>query len=137
MATAQHILDRKGSNIWWIDPLESVFEAMRMMHEYNCGALLVMIDDNLVGIVSERDYVRKVILDHKASKQTKVSEIMTRDLIKVTPDDTVEHCLDLMKNNHIRHLPVVKDGEVAGVISLRDLFLEVIEIHVASRGQAD
>ena len=110
----------------WIDPLASVFDALSLMNEKNIGALLVQIDDFLVGIVSERDYVRKVILDHHASKQTKVSEIMTRDVVTVSPEDTVVHCIALMKKHHVRHLPVVVEGKAVGIISLRDLFLDVI-----------
>ncbi|MEM7099211.1 MAG: CBS domain-containing protein [Pseudomonadota bacterium] len=110
----------------WIDPLASVFDALSLMNEKNIGALLVQIDEFLVGIVSERDYVRKVILDQHASKQTKVSEIMTRDVVTVSPNDTVVHCIALMKRHHVRHLPVVVEGKAVGIISLRDLFLDVI-----------
>ena len=110
----------------WIEPLASVFDALSLMNEKNIGALLVQIEGYLVGIVSERDYVRKVILDHHASKQTKVSEIMTRDVITVTPEDTVVHCIALMRKHHVRHLPVVVQGQPVGIISLRDLFLDVI-----------
>ncbi len=110
----------------WIEPLASVFDALGVMNEKNIGALLVQIEGYLVGIVSERDYVRKVILDHHASKLTKVSEIMTRDVITVTPEDTVVHCIALMKKHHVRHLPVVVEGQPVGIISLRDLFLDVI-----------
>ncbi len=110
----------------WIEPLASVFDAIAIMNEKNIGALLVQIEGYLVGIVSERDYVRKVILDHHASKLTKVSEIMTRDVITVSPEDTVVHCIALMKKHHVRHLPVVVQGQPVGIISLRDLFLDVI-----------
>lgn len=127
MKTAQQILDDKGNRVYFVDPLASVHEALYLMHEKNVGALLVMIDEYLVGIVSERDYVRKVILDHKASKQTKVSEIMTRDVIKVAPEDHIDTCIALMKKHHIRHLPVVEEGKVRGILSLRDLFLQFID----------
>lgn len=110
----------------WIEPLASVFDALHLMNTENIGALLVQIDDYLVGIVSERDYVRKVILDHHTSKSTKVSEIMTRDPITVSPEDTVVHCIALMRKHHVRHLPVVVQGKAVGIISLRDLFLDVI-----------
>ncbi len=115
-----------AEQVWWIDPLASVYDALKMMNEKNVGALLVKIDGFLVGIVSERDYVRKVILDHHASKQTKVSEIMTRDVITVDCEDTVVHCIALMRKHHIRHLPVVEAGKPLGILSLRDLFLDVI-----------
>ncbi|MEZ5558153.1 MAG: CBS domain-containing protein [Pseudomonadales bacterium] len=126
MKSVQDILDRKGSNVVWIEPLESVLEAARLMTEHNVAALVVKIDDYLVGIVTERDYVRKVVLDHTTSKLTKISEIMTRDVIKVKPETTVENCVSLMREHHIRHLPVVVEGKVVGIVSLRDLFLEAI-----------
>jgi CBS domain-containing protein len=118
----------------WIEPLASVFDALALMNERNVGALLVQIDDYLVGIVSERDYVRKVILDSHACKQTKVSEIMTREVITVSPEDTVVHCIALMRKNHVRHLPVVVAGKAIGMISLRDLFLDVIHEKFAEHG---
>jgi len=127
MKTAQDVLDHKGSSVYFIEPLESVYDALHMMHDKNVGALLVMIEEYLVGIVSERDYVRKVILDHKASKLTKVSEIMTRDVVAVTPETDIQSCINLMRAHHIRHLPVVTEGKVNGILSLRDLFLEYIE----------
>ena len=120
------LLDSVTREPVWIEPLASVYDALTLMNEKNIGALLVQIDDFLVGIVSERDYVRKVILDTHTSKQTKVSEIMTRDVITVTPEDTVVHCIALMKKHHVRHLPVVVAGKAVGIISLRDLFLDVI-----------
>lgn len=127
MRTVADVLDHKGDEVHWIEPLESVYQALRMMHDYNVGALLVMVDGYLVGIVSERDYARKVILDNKASKTTRVSEIMSRDVVQVNPRDTVAHCLDLMKQYHIRHLPVVEEAQVLGMLSLRDLFMETID----------
>jgi signal-transduction protein with cAMP-binding, CBS, and nucleotidyltransferase domain len=130
MKSVADVLAHKGEAVYWIDPLESVFEALKMMHQHDVGALLVMIDGYLVGIVSERDYARKVILDHKASKHTRVSEIMTRDVVQVTRADTVECCLSLMKRHHIRHLPVLEEAQVLGMVSLRDLFLEAIEERV-------
>ncbi len=134
MKTVQDILDAKGSTVVWIDPLESVFEAARVLNEHRLGAVLVQIDGYLVGIVSERDYISKVILDHRASKQTKVSEIMTRDLVTVSRSDSVLECIELMKQHHIRHLPVLEEGRAVGVISLRDLFLGVIEEVVEPAG---
>lgn len=127
MRTVGEVLAKKGSNVYWIDPLSSVFDALKEMNDKNIGALCVMIDEYLVGIVSERDYVRHVILDRNASEQTKVSEIMTRDVIKVTSEEPVDRCLNLMKEHGFRHLPVVNQGRVEGVLSLRDLFLEAIE----------
>jgi len=132
MKTVADVLDHKGGAVYWIDPLESVYQALKMMHEHDVGALLVMIDGYLVGIVSERDYARKVILDRKASKTTRVSEIMTREVIRVSREDTIDHCLALMKRHHIRHLPVVEEAKVLGILSLRDLFIEVIGERIGS-----
>ena len=121
------ILKTKAQEVVWIGPLESVFDALTLMNEKDIGALCVQIEDYLVGIISERDYMRKVILDIHASKQTRVSEVMTTDVVTVTPEDTILHCIALTKKHHIRHLPVVKEGKALGMISLRDLFLDAIE----------
>ena len=121
------ILDDKSEAVVWIGPLESVFDALTLMNERDIGAVLVQIDGYLVGILTERDYMRKVILDIHASKQTKVSEVMTRDVVTVTRSDTIVHCIALTKQHHVRHLPVVESGKAIGMISLRDLFLEAIE----------
>ncbi|MYK81187.1 MAG: CBS domain-containing protein, partial [Gammaproteobacteria bacterium] len=115
-----------SEEIVWIGPLESVFDALKLMNEKDVGSVLVQIDGYLVGILSERDYVRKVILDIHASKKTKVSEVMTRDVVTVTRDDTIVHCIALTRKHHTRHLPVVEEGKAIGMISLRDLFLDVI-----------
>jgi CBS domain-containing protein len=120
------ILDEKSEEVVWISPLESVFDALKLMNDHDVGAVLVQIEDYLVGILSERDYMRKVILDIHAGKQTKVSEVMTRDVITVTREDTIVHCIALTKKHHVRHLPVVEAGRALGMISLRDLFLDVI-----------
>ncbi|NOX51833.1 MAG: CBS domain-containing protein [Gammaproteobacteria bacterium] len=131
--TAGELVDSNGREPVWIDPLQSVFDALERMNSENIGALLVQIEGYIVGIVSERDYVRRVILDHRASKLTKVSEIMTREVVTVSPQQTVSDCLDLMKHHNIRHLPVVEAGRVLGMLSLRDLFLKAIEkTHVAT-----
>jgi len=120
------ILQEKSEEIVWIGPLESVFDALKLMNEKDVGSVLVQIDGYLVGILSERDYVRKVILDIHASKKTKVSEVMTRDVVTVTRDDTIVHCIALTRKHHTRHLPVVEEGKAIGMISLRDLFLDDI-----------
>ena len=121
------ILEAKSEEVIWIGPLESVFDALTLMKEKDIGAVCVQIEDYLVGILSERDYIRKVILDSHASKLTKVSEVMSTEVITVSPEDTVRHCIALTKKHHIRHLPVVKEGKAIGMISLRDLFLDAIE----------
>ncbi len=129
------LLGDKSEKLVWIGPLESVFDALTLMNEKNVGAVLVQIEDYLVGILSERDYMRKVILDIHASKKTKVSEVMTRDLVTVTPEDTIVHCIALTKKHHVRHLPVVQEGKAVGMISLRDLFLDAIEEKVGVVGE--
>ena len=127
MHTVGDILDKKNRDVVWIEPLESVYEALKLMNEKNVGALCVQIDGYLVGIVSERDYVRKVILDTHTSEQTKVSEIMTHDVVTVGREHTVEHCIGLMREHHVRHLPAVESGKPIGMVSLRDLFMDVID----------
>lgn len=122
----QDILDETNRDVEWIGPLESVFDALAQMNSRNVGALLVQIDGYLVGILSERDYVRKVILDHRASKITKVSEIMTREVITVHRNDSVLDCIELMRQHNFRHLPVVEEGQAVGIVSLRDLFVDVL-----------
>jgi CBS domain-containing protein len=130
MRLVADLLEEKAEEVVWIGPLESVFDALTLMNDKDVGAVCVQIEEYLVGILSERDYMRKVILDIHASKQTRVSEVMTTDVISVSPDDTVRHCIALTKKHHIRHLPVVKDGRAIGMISLRDLFLDAIEERV-------
>ena len=130
MRHVSDILEDKSEEVIWVGPLESVFDALKIMNDRDIGAVLVQIEDYLVGILSERDYMRKVILDIHASKQTKVSEVMTRDVVTVSPDDTIRHCIALTKKHHVRHLPVVVEGRTIGMISLRDLFLDVIQERV-------
>ena len=135
MRHVSDILDDKSEELVWIGPLESVFDALTLMNKKDVGAVLVQIEDYLVGILSERDYMRNVILDMHASKKTKVSEVMTRDLVTVTPEDSIVHCIALTKKHHVRHLPVVAAGKAVGMISLRDLFLDVIEEKVGVVGE--
>ncbi len=130
MRHVSDILEDKSEEVIWVGPLESVFDALKIMNDRDIGAVLVQIEDYLVGILSERDYMRKVILDIHASKQTKVSEVMTREVVTVSPDDTIRHCIALTKKHHVRHLPVVVEGRAIGMISLRDLFLDVIQERV-------
>ncbi len=138
MHTVAQVLEAKGGEpIVWIDPLASVYDALKMMNEKNVGALLVQIDEYLVGIVSERDYVRKVILDTHHAENTRVSEIMTRNPITVHLDETVVHCIALMRKHHVRHLPVVEEGKTIGMLSLRDLFLDVIHEKFEEHGVAE
>ena len=115
------VLKQKGQDIWYVSPDACVYDAIEIMAEKYVGALLVVSEGNLVGVVSERDYARKVILQGKSSKQTQVKEIMTSPAIFVTPEQTVQDCMRIMTDRHIRHLPVVKDEEILGVVSIGDL----------------
>ncbi len=126
MKTVRHILQLKGSTLWSIEPDKTVYEALRQMADKDVGALVVIQKDKLVGIISERDYARKVILVGKTSKDTLVSEIMSSRVIVVHPDQTTHECMELMTNKHIRHLPVVEGDRVLGLISIGDVVRDVI-----------
>ena len=115
------VLQAKGQTIWSLDPEAWVYDAIELMANKHVGALLVISDGKLVGIVSERDYARKVILQEKSSKQTRVKEIMTSPVIIVRPNHTVEDCMRFMTDNRIRHLPVVENEKILGVVSIGDL----------------
>lgn len=121
------VLKGKGREVYWVAPSTSVYDALQIMAEKEVGALLVMQDGLSVGLVSERDYARKVILQGRLSKDTAVSEIMTSDLVSVTPQDTVDECMRLMTEHRVRHLPVMSNGEVVGMISLGDLVKWIID----------
>lgn len=126
MKTIRHILQLKGYDIWCISPTDTVFNALKLMANKDVGALLVMEKDRLLGIISERDYARKVILVGKSSKETSVSEIMTTEIFTIHPDQTIEECLDLMTEKRIRHVPVIEDNKVIGVISIGDVVRDII-----------
>ena len=120
-ATIREILSHKGTSAWSISPEATVFEAIQMMADRNVGALLVTENEKLVGIISERDYTRKVVLKGKSSKTTAVKEILSSHVINITPSHTVEECMRLMTDHHFRHLPVLDGDRIAGIISIGDL----------------
>jgi CBS domain-containing protein len=120
------VLEHKGKEVWQISPAATVFEAIAEMADRGVGALLVVSQGDLVGIISERDYARKVILQGRSSQHTRVQEIMTPSPIAVTPEYTVEECMKIMTLRRIRHLPVLEQGAIAGVVSIGDLVRAII-----------
>lgn len=119
--TIGEILNTKGSQVWSISRDKTVFDAIELMAEKNIGALLVIEAGKLVGILTERDYTRKIALKGKSSKQTAVKEIVSGEVIHVTPEHTVEECMRLMTDNRVRHLPVLDNDKIVGVVSIGDL----------------
>jgi CBS domain-containing protein len=115
------VLGRKSGTLWSVAPNATVFEAIQLMAEKNVGALLVLEGAALVGVIAERDYTRKVALKGKSSKETRVQEIMAEKPMTVTSNHTVEHCMRLMTEHRIRHLPVLEEGKVTGIVSIGDL----------------
>lgn len=127
MVTAHKLLERKGSKVITVEAGASVFDALQRMADNNVGALIVMDTEKLVGIFSERDYARKVILKNKFSRDTAVREIMTASPILVTPESEVRECMRLMTDHQVRHLPVVDNGNLVGIISIGDVVKWIIE----------
>ncbi|MGB5941016.1 MAG: CBS domain-containing protein [Rhodanobacter sp.] len=127
MSQVKHLLQGKGNAIYSIEPDAPVLEAIKHMAEHRIGALLVMRGEQLVGVMSERDYARKVILQGRSSSQTAVSDIMSGAPLTVSPDTDVFDCMRLCTDSRVRHLPVVQDGKVVGVISIGDLVKAVID----------
>jgi len=127
MQTVNQLLGAKGKQIFSVAPTDTVLQAIELMATRHVGALLVMSQGALIGIVSERDYARKVILKKRSSHDTPVGDIMTSPAVTVTPSDTVHHCMQLMTERRIRHLPVIESGRVVGVLSIGDLVKAVIE----------
>ena len=126
MRRVKEILAVKGDDIWSIGPDASVYDAIHLLAEKEVGALLVMQGDDLVGVISERDYARQIILKGKSSRETKVSEIMTQEVITSEPSNDIGECMAMMTAKRIRHLPVIDGGKVVGVLSIGDLIRAVI-----------
>lgn len=127
MKTVREILQKKGPAVWSISADATVFDALQLMSQKEVGALLVVKDNELVGIMSERDYARKVILQGKFSKDTKVEEIMSSKVLYVHPSMSTEECMALMINKRIRHLPVLEDNSLSGIISIGDVVKGIID----------
>jgi CBS domain-containing protein len=128
MATVRDMIRKKGSDVYSVSPDSTVYQALETMAQHNTGALLVMEGEKMVGILSERDCVRKVDLQGKNASETKVSEIMTRNVITVSCDQPLEECMHLMLDKGIRHLPVYDNQELMGFVSVRDMLGEMIEM---------
>ena len=115
------LLDKKGHDVYSISPEATVYDALKLMAEKEIGALVVLEDEKMVGILSERDYARKIILKGKSSKETPVREIMTSEVIYTSPDAKVRKCLSLMTKHHFRHIPVLKGEQLVGILSVEDV----------------
>ena len=126
MKTLRQILAAKSADLAVVSPEDPVFHALQVMSNANVGAVLVLDGDKLVGIFSERDYARKVILHGKASKETRVGAIMSDKVLYVTPEQTVDECMAIMTEKHFRHLPVLAEGKVIGIVSIGDVVKETI-----------
>jgi CBS domain-containing protein len=127
MGKVRDILNAKGNNVYSVEPTIMVYQAIERMCEKNIGALLIVDDGKLVGIFTERDYARKLILKGKSSKTTPISELMTQNPITVTPENTIDECMNLMTGKFIRHLPVVEHDKLVGLISIGDVVKLTIE----------
>lgn len=129
MKSVSELLKNRPSEVWHTAPSTSVFDALHQLSRYEVGALMVMVNDKLVGVFSERDYTRKVALQGRNSKETLVSDIMTSNVLTVTPKTNTHECMALMSQKKIRHLPVMDGNAVVGMISIRDLMDDIIAEH--------
>ncbi|MGB1257049.1 MAG: TusE/DsrC/DsvC family sulfur relay protein [Thiolinea sp.] len=127
LQTVQDLLAVKGDSVWSIAPEQGVIDALRLMSEKDIGALMVVEQGRLVGLMSERDYTRDIILKDRSSKTTKVKDIMSENVCTVAPDETLDHCMALMTEKSFRHLPVVKAGQLVGVLSMPDLVRIIVQ----------
>jgi CBS domain-containing protein len=126
MKNIRELVESKGNAVWSVGPAVTVFETLQLMADKGIGAVLVFESDRLVGMFSERDYARQVILKGKASKDTRVSDVMTARVTYIRPEQTVEDCMALMTDKHVRHLPVVDKDKVIGVVSIGDIVKAII-----------
>ena len=126
MTTIAQLLNTKGDQIWSVEPKATIFEALEIMSEKGIGALLVMEDGKLTGIFSERDYARKVILKGKSSKETPVGELMTKKVFYIDPQKTTNDCMAMMTAKRIRHVPVIEDNQVMGIVTIGDVVNQII-----------
>jgi len=129
MKPVAELLKRRNVTLWHVRPEDTVFDALKLLAEHEVGALMVMEHGKLVGVVSERDYTRKIALQGRSSKDTRVAEIMTRDVIVVSPQTRTRECMALMSRRKIRHLPVLDGDTVLGMISIRDIMDDIITDH--------
>ena len=137
MKPVSELLRSRPGTLWHVRPDETVFEALRLLSDYEVGALMVMDAGRLVGVLSERDYTRKIALQGRSSKDTLVSEIMTRDVLFVTPTTRTRDCMALMSEKKIRHLPVMDGSTVLGMISIRDIMNDIIADHEVTIAQLE
>lgn len=126
MRTVRRLLLSKSRDIWSVTPETTVYDAIKLMAEKDIGAVMVLEQGQLVGIMSERDYLQKVVLHGHSSKETLVGDIMTKRILYVRPEQTIDECMALMTEKHLRHLPVLDDGRLVGVVSMRDVIAKVI-----------
>ncbi len=126
MYIVRHLLQQKGRQVWTLPPRATVYEALELMASKNLGALVIVEQDRVVGIFSERDYARRVVLKGRASRTTLLGDVMTRAVLYVGPDDTIENCMALMTEHRLRHLPVLEDGQLAGIVSIGDVVKAII-----------
>jgi CBS domain-containing protein len=135
--TIASVLATKAREIWSIEPTETVYRAIEMMADRGVGALLVMSDDRLLGIISERDYARKIILKDRSSRKSLVRDIMTSQVVTVTRDHSVDQCLEIMTEKRVRHLPVIEGREVVGMVTIGDLVKWIITVHEETIGHLE
>jgi CBS domain-containing protein len=127
MKKIRNILENKGHQVYSVSPETSVYDALHIMMEKNISSLLIMENEVLKGIFTERDYARKLVLMGRSSKDTPIGEIMTADLFTITPSETIDHCMEMMSTYKIRHLPVIDNNRVTGMVSIGDIVKFIIE----------